>query len=288
MPSPDEVLAVRTAAVRLTGVSLTYGARGGLLRPRGTRVAALRDIDLEIGAGAFLVIVGPSGCGKSTLLRLIAGFAPPTTGEIAVSGAPVTGPGPDRGVVFQQPRLFPWLSVRRNVEFGLRMAGLPAARRRERAMELLGLVGLADVAGQRPYELSGGMQQRAAIARALAPDPAILLMDEPFAALDALTRERLQEELRRIWQATGKTVLFVTHSVDEAVYLGTRVIVLSRRPGRIVLDQPSELPFAPDPHTHPGYPALRETIATAVRRSASDDPGQDDSGQDASGSDDSG
>ncbi|WP_432923383.1 ABC transporter ATP-binding protein [Microbispora sp. CA-135349] len=270
MPSPDEALTVRTAAVRLTGVSLTYGTRGGgPFRRRGEQVEALRDLDLDVGPGEFVTIVGPSGCGKSTLLRLVGGFAFPSTGRIAVSGAPVNGPGPDRGVVFQQPRLFPWLNVRRNVEFGLRMGGMPAPRRRERAMELLDLVGLADAAARRPYELSGGMQQRAAIARALAPDPAILLMDEPFAALDALTRERLQEEIRRIWRATGKTVLFVTHGVDEAVYLGTRVIVLSRRPGRIVLDHPSGLPFAADPRTDPAFPALRETIATAVRRSAS-------------------
>ncbi|GGO66870.1 ABC transporter ATP-binding protein [Nonomuraea cavernae] len=257
--------------MRLSGVSLVYGSRGRFPRRGGNPVEALRDIDATVGIGEFVTIVGPSGCGKSTLLRLVAGFAFPTGGQVAVSGVPVTGPGPDRGVVFQQPRLFPWLSVRRNVEFGPRMAGMPAVRRRERAAELLELVGLSDSAGRRPYELSGGMQQRAAIARALAPDPAILLMDEPFAALDALTRERLQEEIRGIWQTTGKTVLFVTHSVDEAVYLGTRILVLSRRPGRLVLDQASDLPLASDPHTHPAFTSVRETIAAAVRRSASDE-----------------
>ncbi|MDX6740270.1 ABC transporter ATP-binding protein [Actinocorallia sp. A-T 12471] len=254
MPSPAE----SGGAVTLRGVSLVYGGRRD-------PVTALADIDADLAPGSFTAIVGPSGCGKSTLLRLVAGFARPTDGEVAVSGKPVTGPGPDRGVVFQQPRLFPWLSVRGNVEFGLK--GTKAARR-ARSAELLDLVGLADAAGRKPYELSGGMQQRAAIARALAPDPAILLMDEPFAALDALTRERLQEELRRVWQATGKTVLFVTHSVDEAVYLGTRVLVLSKRPGRVVLDQASELPHAEDPHLHPDHPALRDKIASAVRAAA--------------------
>ncbi|GAA0951043.1 ABC transporter ATP-binding protein [Actinocorallia libanotica] len=229
---------------------------------------ALGPVDARIAAGEFVVIVGPSGCGKSTLLRLVAGFAPPTEGAVLVDGAPVAGPGPDRGVVFQQPRLFPWLNVRRNVEFGLRTTGVPKAERKGRSAELLELVGLGDAAARRPYELSGGMQQRAAIARALAPDPAILLMDEPFAALDALTRERLQEEIRRIWQATGKTVLFVTHSVDEAVFLGTRILVLSRRPGRIALDRSSELPRAADPHTHPSFLTLREEVAAAVRDAA--------------------
>jgi len=248
-------------AVELSGVSLVYGGRRD-------RVPALGPVDVRIGAGEFVVIVGPSGCGKSTLLRLVAGVAPPTEGTVLVSGSPVAGPGPDRGVVFQQPRLFPWLNVRRNVEFGLRTTGVPKAERRARSGELLELVGLGDAAARRPYELSGGMQQRAAIARALAPDPAILLMDEPFAALDALTRERLQEEIRRIWQTTGKTVLFVTHSVDEAVFLGTRILVLSRRPGRVVLDRASGLPHTPDPHTHPSYLALREEVAAAVRDAA--------------------
>ncbi|MCD0449027.1 ABC transporter ATP-binding protein [Actinocorallia sp. API 0066] len=255
MPSPAE----KSGAVTLRGVSLVYGGRRDGVR-------ALADIDADLAPGSFTAIVGPSGCGKSTLLRLVAGFSQPTEGKVAVSGSDVAGPGPDRGVVFQQPRLFPWLTVRGNVEFGLR--GRSRADRRARSTELLELVGLSDAAQRRPYELSGGMQQRAAIARALAPDPAILLMDEPFAALDALTRERLQEELRRIWQATGKTVLFVTHSVDEAVYLGTRILVLSRRPGRVVLDESSDLPHAPDPHLHPDHPVLREKIAAAVRAAA--------------------
>ncbi|MQY08793.1 ABC transporter ATP-binding protein [Actinomadura macrotermitis] len=272
MPSPADTPAgpveegAGGGAVALRGVSLAYGGRRA-------RVQALDDIDIAIGAGEFVTIVGPSGCGKSTLLRLVAGFLAPTGGTVQVAGAPVTGPGPDRGVVFQQPRLFPWLNVRRNIEFGLRMARVPAARRTARTRELLELTGLADAAGRRPHELSGGMQQRAAIARALAPRPAILLMDEPFAALDALTRERLQEEIRRIWQATGTTVLLVTHSVDEAVYLGTRVLVMSRRPGTVVADHPSDLPRAPDPRTEPAYLTLRESVAAAVRHAA--DPRKD-------------
>jgi len=251
MSSPAE-------AVSLRKVSLTYRSK----------TVALHEIDAAIPAGEFVTIVGPSGCGKSTLLRLIAGFAEPTQGEVTVAGAPVTGPGPDRGVVFQQPRLFPWLNVRRNVEFGLRMTGVPKADRRTRTAELLDLVGLSESAGNLPHQLSGGMQQRAAIARALAPGPGILLMDEPFAALDALTRERLQEELRQIWRRTGTTILFVTHSVDEAVLLGTRIIALSKRPGQIVLDETSTLPRDDDPHTHPDFLTLREKIAATVRAAA--------------------
>jgi taurine transport system ATP-binding protein len=218
------------ASVTLTGVTHTFGAGRD-------RRQALARTDLDIAAGELVTIVGPSGCGKSTLLGLVAGFLTASEGSVEVDGRAVTGPGADRGVVFQQPRLFPWMSVRANVEFGPRMAGVPRRERRTLAEEALTLVGLADVADRAPYELSGGMQQRAAIARALGGNPRVLLMDEPFAALDALTRERLQDELRRIWTATGMTVLFVTHSVEEAVHLGTRIIALSARPGRVVHDQ---------------------------------------------------
>jgi ABC-type nitrate/sulfonate/bicarbonate transport system ATPase subunit len=196
---------------------------------------------------------------------MIAGFLRPSEGEISVGGIPVTRPGPDRGVVFQQPRLFPWLSVHGNVGYGLKEAGWPRRRRNERIAELLDLVGLGDVGGLRPYELSGGMQQRAAIARALAPDPGILLLDEPFAALDALTRERLQEELRQIWLRTGKTLVLVTHSVDEAALLGSRIIVLSPRPGTIVLDESSTLPRDEQAREDPEFVALRSRILQAVR-----------------------
>ena len=197
---------------------------------------ALEGINLNVTPGEFVAIVGPSGCGKSTLLRLVAGFDSVSVGSISIDGVPVSGPGPDRGFVFQQPRLLPWLSVKDNVGLGPRFEGVDAAQRNERAREALAMVGLADQADRPPYELSGGMQQRVAIARALAARPRILLLDEPFAALDALTREQLQDELARLWETTGTTTLFVTHSVDEAAYLGTRVVALSRGPGRIVAD----------------------------------------------------
>jgi ABC-type nitrate/sulfonate/bicarbonate transport system ATPase subunit len=217
------------ARVTLDGVRLTYGQGH-------SRQQALDLIDVDIPAGQLVTILGPSGCGKSTLLGLVAGFLQPSGGTVLVGGTPVTGPGADRGVVFQQPRLFPWMSVRRNVEFGPRMAGSGAAERRRLAEQALALVRLADVADRATYELSGGMQQRAAIARALANKPSVLLLDEPFAALDALTRERLQDELLRLWRVTRTTVLFVTHSVEEAAHLGTRVLVLSARPGRVIAD----------------------------------------------------
>lgn len=244
------------AAIELRDVSHSYRGR-----------PALGPLDLTVAAGEFVTVVGPSGCGKSTLLRLVAGFAPPSAGEVVASGLPVTGPDPSRGVVFQQSRLFPWLSVAANVGFGLR--GRPREERRARVAELLETTGLADAARLRPYELSGGMRQRAAIARALAPRPRVLLMDEPFAALDAFTRERMQEELRDLWRRTATTVLFITHSVDEAVYLGTRIVALSGAPGRIVLDERSDLPARPHPRAEPGFAALRERLAQVVRGAAS-------------------
>jgi NitT/TauT family transport system ATP-binding protein len=200
---------------------------------RSGSVAALEDITLDVADGEFLVVVGPSGCGKSTLLDLLAGLSAPTSGRLLVDGRPIAGPGPDRGVVFQQYALLPWRTALRNVEFGLEGRGLTRRQRAGTAHHYLDLVGLDGFADRYPHELSGGMRQRVAIARALAFDPDVLLMDEPFAALDAQTRETLQDELLRIWQSTNKTVVFITHGIDEAVYLGRRVAVLTSRPGRI-------------------------------------------------------
>ena len=217
-----------TPKLRLTQVSKTFPIQG-----RKAELTAVQDITLDLAAGEFLVLVGPSGCGKSTLLDLLGGLSAPTSGQILLDGTPITGPGLDRGIVFQQYALLPWRSARRNIEFGLEAKGVPRADRRERAEHYLELVGLAGFADRYPHELSGGMKQRVAIARSLAYDPEVLLMDEPFAALDAQTRESLQDELLRIWERTGKTILFITHGIDEAIYLGQRVAVLTSRPGRV-------------------------------------------------------
>jgi NitT/TauT family transport system ATP-binding protein len=194
---------------------------------------ALDGIDLDVAAGEFVVLVGPSGCGKSTLLDLLAGLTTPTSGQLLLHGKPIDGPGLDRGIVFQQYALLPWRTALGNVEFGLEATGVPRRQRVERAREFLDLVGLTGFEQRHPHELSGGMRQRVAIARSLAYDPEVLLMDEPFAALDAQTRESLQDELLRIWERTGKTIVFITHSIDEAVYLGQTVAVLTSRPGRV-------------------------------------------------------
>jgi taurine transport system ATP-binding protein len=203
-------------------------------------VAALDRVSLTIAESDFVGVVGPSGCGKTTLLRIIAGFVPPSAGEVRLDGRLITGPDHHRGVVFQHPALYPWLTVRQNVEFGPKMRKVPAAERQRVAEQHLRMVRLADFAEKAPYELSGGMQQRVAIARVLANDPRILLMDEPLGALDALTREHMQVELLRIWKETRKTAFFITHSVEEACYLATRIVVMSARPGRVlaVIDAP--------------------------------------------------
>ncbi|HWD06279.1 MAG TPA: ABC transporter ATP-binding protein [Amycolatopsis sp.] len=217
-----------TSKIRFADVGRTFGIRGS-----GRRLTALQEISFDVARGEFVVLVGPSGCGKSTLLDLLAGLSEPDSGEILLDGRPVRGPGLDRGIVFQQYALLPWRTAQGNVEFGLEAIGVPRRERARRAGEYLDLVGLGAFADRHPHELSGGMRQRVAIARSLAYDPEVLLMDEPFAALDAQTRETLQDELRRIWQQTGKTIVFITHSIDEAVYLGQRVAVLTSRPGRI-------------------------------------------------------
>lgn len=203
---------------------------------RGSSVTALDNINLTIEPGSFTCIIGPTGCGKTTLLRIIAGLETPTSGLVIVGNEPVNGPSKDTGMVFQQYSLFPWRSVIDNVAFGLEVRGVSKKERYRQAMDLLKLVSLTDFAKSRPYELSGGMQQRVAIARALATDPALLLLDEPFGALDERTRHRLQDELITIWDRTKKTVLFVTHNIDEAVYLGQRIVALADQPSRIVDD----------------------------------------------------
>src|SRR5437660_5762145 len=202
--------------------------------PRGRPVLALEDISLDVREREFVALPGPSGCGKSTLLYLIGGFLPTETGRILIDGKPVAGPGPDRGIVFQHFALFPWKTVRANILYGLERQGLPRDVRERRAQAYIELVGLSGFEDSYPSQLSGGMKQRTAIARTLAFDPNILLMDEPFGALDAQTRGLMQSELLRIWQRTPKTVIFVTHDVQEAVYLADRVAVMSARPGRII------------------------------------------------------
>jgi len=199
----------------------------------GRRVAALERVSLAVAPGEFHALLGPSGCGKSTLLYLIGGFLPVQHGTIRTAKGPVAGPGPDRGIVFQNFALFPWKTVRQNVLYGLEKLRLPAAERAERAQHFIELVHLGGFEDSYPAQLSGGMQQRAAIARTLATDPDILLMDEPFGALDAQTRRIMQEELLTIWRRTAKTVVFVTHDVQEAVYLADRISIMSARPGRI-------------------------------------------------------
>jgi ABC-type nitrate/sulfonate/bicarbonate transport system ATPase subunit len=246
--------AAPNALLHVRGVSRTFASQVG-----GAPTVALQATDLDVAENDFVTILGPSGCGKSTLLRIVAGLDHPSTGEVTLDGRRIEGPGADRGMVFQSYTLFPWLDVMGNVCFGLRERGLPRAEQEARAATFLARVGLRGFERHFPKQLSGGMQQRVAIARALANDPKILLMDEPFGALDHQTRELMQELLLGIWEAERKTVLFVTHDIDEAVFMGSRVVVMSARPGRIKADR--AVPFA-----HPRqYSIKTEAAFTALK-----------------------
>jgi NitT/TauT family transport system ATP-binding protein len=246
--------------LQVSGVAKTFAGRDG-----GT--VALEATDLLVQENDFITILGPSGCGKSTLLRMVAGLDTPTTGIISLDGKPVTGPGADRGMVFQSYTLFPWLTVLQNVCFGLREKGLPLAHQQQIAHQFIAKVGLRGFEHHFPKQLSGGMQQRTALARALANDPRILLMDEPFGALDHQTRELMQELLLGIWEDERKTVLFVTHDIDEAIFMANRVVVMSARPGRIKCDLP--VPLEHPRHyavkTKPLFTELKARLTEEIR-----------------------
>ena len=248
------------AVLSVAGVSKSFRSGQG-------ETLALRATDLRVAENDFVTILGPSGCGKSTLLRIVAGLEQPTDGEVLLDGRRIEGPGADRGMVFQSYTLFPWLTVLDNVCFGLRERGLPRPQQLEIANAFIDQVGLRGFEHHFPKQLSGGMQQRTAIARALANGPRILLMDEPFGALDHQTRELMQELLLGIWEAERKTVLFVTHDIDEAVFMGTRVVVMSARPGRIKLDRP--VPIAHPRHysvkTTPAFSEIKAELTEQVR-----------------------
>ena len=226
-------------------------------------VVALKDINLEVGKGEFVCLLGPSGCGKSTLLNAIAGFSLPTAGSITVDGSLVERPGPDRGMVFQEYALFPWMTVAQNIAFGPEVQKKPKAEIAAKVDQLLDMLKLRDFRDRFPKDLSGGMRQRVAIARVLALDSPILLMDEPFGALDALTRRNLQDELLRIWTETGKTIVFVTHSIEESIYLADRIVVMTYRPGTIKRDQRVAMPRPRDPASV-GFNELKRELGLLV------------------------
>lgn len=259
LPSSSAEAGRAIPAVSIRGVSQLYLSAGDKLN------WALQDVSLDIRAGEFVCAIGPSGCGKTTLLNMIAGFLQPTVGEVLANGHAVTGPGPDRGVVFQEYALFPWLTARSNIEFGLKQQGVPRSERRLRVDDLLRLTGLSHAAERYPFELSGGMRQRVAVARALAAHPGILLMDEPFAAIDALTRATLQEELLRIWQELGLSVFFITHNIDEAVFLAQRIVVMSPHPGQVSDIIKIPLPY-PRQRDDPAFGAIYARIAQAFKK----------------------
>ncbi|MFZ6814024.1 ABC transporter ATP-binding protein [Undibacterium sp. Rencai35W] len=226
-------------------------------------VVALKDIQLDIPEGQFVCLLGPSGCGKSTLLNAVAGFSLPSSGTITTDGKLVSGPGPDRGMVFQEYALFPWMTVEQNIAFGLEIKGLGKAEIQKKVTDLLVMLGLSDFKSRFPKDLSGGMRQRVAIARVLALDSPIMLMDEPFGALDALTRRNLQDELLRIWSELKKTIIFVTHSIEEAIYLADRIIVMTYRPGTVKRDLIVDLPRLRDPSSAE-FNALKRELGQLV------------------------
>ncbi|WP_248797661.1 ABC transporter ATP-binding protein [Pseudomonas sp. MWU13-2105] len=254
--TPMSIAPSTAPRLRVDSVSLHYKT------PSGGTFTALENVSFEVPDQQFAVLVGPSGCGKSSLLYLTAGLAEPTSGDIYVGGQLVDGPGADRGMVFQSYTLFPWLTVRKNIEFGLKRRGIAAAERRETVDYYLNEVGLLKFADNYSKQLSGGMMQRVAIARALANDPQILLMDEPFGALDSQTRLQMQQLLLKVWEHTKKTVLFVTHDIDEAILLGDRIFVMGARPGRIkeVLDVPIGRPRTLDMVMEPGFIRMKREI----------------------------
>ncbi|HXZ08299.1 MAG TPA: ABC transporter ATP-binding protein, partial [Paraburkholderia sp.] len=248
-------------------ISVRNVAKGFNLNRKG-HFLVLEDVSFDVEPGEFVALVGPSGCGKTTLLDLIGGLTQADRGEILIGGRQIDGPGLDRGIVFQQYALFPWKTALGNIEFGLAAKGIGKRERRATAQRFLDLVGLGAFADRYPHQLSGGMKQRVAIARALSYEPDVLLMDEPFAALDAQTRETLQDELLRIWQRTGTTVVFITHSIDEAIYLGQRVLVMAAAPGRITHALPVRVPrgdLSEDVRATPEFVRLRHEIWQLIR-----------------------
>lgn len=244
------------AAISVQAVTKRFASPAG-------EVVALQDAQLQVAAGEFVCLIGASGCGKSTLLRIIAGFETATEGRVVVRGKPVEGPGPERGMVFQDYGLFPWLSVRRNIAFGPESRGKDRQEVAEITGRFLDMIGLTAFADAYPHQLSGGMKQRVAIARVLANDARVVLMDEPFGALDAMTRERLQDELLGLWASTGLTVVFVTHAIEEAIFLAGRVVVMSPGPGRIVRDVAVDLP-RPRDVSSPEFNALRRELSALL------------------------
>ena len=261
--SAEPAAPANASPVRITfdRVSVDFPTAHGPMR-------VLDDVSFEIRNGEFVSIIGPSGCGKTTMMNIVGGFVQPTQGRVLLDGKPVTGPGPDRGVIFQEYGVFPWLTVRQNIAFGLKLAAskVPAAQREDTVTRYMNLMGLADFANHFPKHLSGGMRQRLAIARAYAVKPEFLLMDEPFGALDAQTRSAMQDLLLEVLQSEDKTVMLITHSVEEAIYLSSRIVVVTARPARIrtIIDVPFGYPRAEDVHEDPRFGVLRAHIRDLV------------------------